>query len=101
MVHVFEFFSGIGGMRIALEEATRDLEMTVDKVSAFDTSPFVNRCYEHYFPESEVRRVNIETIKLKDLDGDSNMNIIWTMSPPCQPFTMTKGAKQLDIADGK
>jgi len=82
----------------------------------------VNSCYIHNFPytdkaaskkqaarrevsnqrkrrkidpdlESEcLRQANIESIKLSDLDGRGN---IWTMSPPCQPFTTTDAAKQL------
>jgi len=37
----------------------------------------------------------IEQLKVKDVEGAN----IWTMSPPCQPFTTTRNAKQKDSKD--
>lgn len=41
-----------------------------------------------------LHRVLIDGLKLSDVEGLSD---VWTMSPPCQPFTNTKGAHQLVI----
>mmetsp|Transcript_23947 Transcript_23947/g.36467 ORF Transcript_23947/g.36467 Transcript_23947/m.36467 type:complete len:426 (+) Transcript_23947:46-1323(+) len=38
----------------------------------------------------------VEQLKPKDMDGVAD---IWTMSPPCQPFTRTWNAKQRDSDD--
>ena len=103
-MRVLEFFSGIGGMHLSLEGALDSLS-TEKKTnltegtlsfSAFDTSDLVNQCYRKNFPCETVRQVNIETIKLVDLDGKAE---VWTMCPPCQPFTRTQNSKQLDLAD--
>ena len=93
---VVEFFSGIGGMRLALTGACDSIEnFELNNFKAIDTSELVNQVYRHNFPD-EPWQVNIESIKIKDLDGKAN---IWTMSPPCQPFTTTKDAKQLHSQD--
>ena len=100
-MRVFEFFSGIGGMRLSLQSAIEtsgafgtpppQLQFT-----AFDTSDIVNQCYRHNFPGEMVKQVNIESIKVENLDGKAE---IWTMSPPCQPFTTTANSKRLDVED--
>jgi tRNA (cytosine38-C5)-methyltransferase len=95
---VVEFFSGIGGMRLALSDATKNLQNSfpLKTFKAIDTSELVNQVYRHNFSNEEPWKVNIETIKVKDLEGKAN---IWTMSPPCQPFTTTKDSKQLHSLD--
>lgn len=94
---VIEFFSGIGGMRLALTDATKSVaEINLGAFKAIDTSELVNQVYRHNFNGEEPWKVNIETIKVNDLDGKSR---IWTMSPPCQPFTTTKDSKQLQSLD--
>ena len=94
---VVEFFSGIGGMRLALSDASNTLDnLSLGTFKAIDTSELVNQVYRHNFNGEEPWKVNIETIKVKDLDGKAR---IWTMSPPCQPFTTTKDSKQLHSLD--
>ncbi len=94
-------------MRLSLEGALRTLpedrsaELTANRAvtfTAFDTSDLVNQCYRLNFPGCTVRQVNIESLKMADLDGAAE---IWTMSPPCQPFTTTQNSKQLDMADNR
>lgn len=88
---VLEFFSGIGGMRSALQS-------TVENASfyAFDISLYANATYRHNFDE-EARTKLVEQLKSEELDRlEANL---WTLSPPCQPFTRTRGAKMLDDKD--
>lgn len=40
--------------------------------------------------------MNIEGLNSKELDGQADL---WTMSPPCQPFTKTKNSLRLDQED--
>lgn len=62
---VVEFFSGIGGMRLALRDATKDLEaFPLGAFKAVDTSELVNQVYRHNFSNEEPWKVNIETIKV-------------------------------------
>ena len=96
-----EFFSGIGGMRAAVESVLG----TDDLVScaAYEISEKANSAYRHNFPENEkekqsgfcVRTKLIEQLKVREIP-ESNL---WTLSPPCQPFTRTRMAKQLDLED--
>lgn len=102
---VFEFFSGIGGMRLGLPPMIRGLP--IEKICAYDISEVANKVYEHNFlsancktnnRKDELRRLAIDGLKIADVDGRSD---IWTMSPPCQPFTLTKGAHQRDHKDNR
>merc|ERR1712194_243451 len=45
---------------------------------------------------SKIHTKLIEQLKPEDVDGKAD---IWTMSPPCQPFTNTLHAKHRDIED--
>jgi site-specific DNA-cytosine methylase len=46
-----------------------------------------------------LKRVLIDTgLKLGDVDGKAD---IWTMSPPCQPYTTTHGARRRDALDNR
>jgi tRNA (cytosine38-C5)-methyltransferase len=68
-------------------------------VTSFDTSELVNQCYRLNFPgEAPPRQVNIESVKLAALEGAAD---VWTMSPPCQPFTTTANSKRLDVGDNR
>lgn len=78
-VDVLELFSGIGGFRLAMQAAVERMAqncpdgkkpaISASKYFAVDTSELVNQCYRHNFNGEEPFKVNIETIKLKDLDG--------------------------------
>ena len=45
---------------------------------------------------STLHNVLIEGVQVADLDGRAD---VWTMSPPCQPYTTTRGAHQKDELD--
>lgn len=96
-IRVIELFSGIGGMRLSLIAASLKLSSIV----AYDTSIVANACYSFNFSTTEngsdrLRRVNIEGINPNELDGQADL---WTMSPPCQPFTKTRHSLRLDQDD--
>jgi tRNA (cytosine38-C5)-methyltransferase len=100
---MIEFFSGIGGMRLAVENAlTQQSEQDDDASSvsfcqAYDiASLHANQTYENNFEKDLVCSKLVEQLKSKDLDGKADL---WTMSPQYQPFTATHGAKVLDIDD--
>lgn len=150
-----ELFSGIGGMRISLQNATElfnrfnsnshlNVNYVLRHVLSIDTSRVVNHCYRYNFTRTVqgktsklkkkvevgrkdeeqnekvkrqkmdnfemlpaavardynrlevLKQANIESINIEELDGMGN---VWTMSPPCQPFTTTDQAKQLGSGD--
>lgn len=118
---VAEFFSGIGGMRLSLPSCINGLPIT--HVTAFDVSAAANSVYALNFEgqnegaerelgagaalaggrlgsrvRSRLRRVLVDGLTLRELDGCYD---IWTLSPPCQPFTTTRGAKRLDNKDNR
>ncbi|XP_050070477.1 tRNA (cytosine(38)-C(5))-methyltransferase [Anopheles maculipalpis] len=88
---VLELFSGIGGMRMALEYAGKPFTI----VSAIDVNPIANSIYSHNFSDKTVRNGNILSLsgeKITKLRVDTIL-----MSPPCQPFT--RNGKFNDIND--
>ena len=119
-LRLMEFFSGIGGMRLAVEQALQEIDDEegghggmVDPAvpfrtscQAYDISLHANRCYQHNFirkdgstrsqVDDKVSTKLVEQLKAVDLDGKADL---WTMSPPCQPFTSTRGSKGLDMDD--
>ncbi|KAJ2683736.1 hypothetical protein GGH99_004267 [Coemansia sp. RSA 1285] len=81
VLRVVEFYSGIGGMHFALKEAHIDSHV----VHAFDINTVANHVYRHNFPDVPVMQRNIESLPMtlfESLKAD-----LWTMSPPCQPYT--------------
>jgi len=102
-ISVFEFFSGIGGMRLALPSQIADIP--IRRVTAFDCSDNPNSVYKFNFElndrdgfETHLLPVLINGLTLGEVDGKAD---VWTMSPPCQPFTTTKHARQLDSEDNR
>ncbi|KAJ4458804.1 putative dna methyltransferase-2 [Paratrimastix pyriformis] len=79
-LRVLEFFSGIGGMRMGLELSGIPTHI----VCAFDTNTVANTAYKASFGETP-RAGDICSLTTKKLDAwDAD---VWTMSPPCQPYT--------------
>ncbi|KAJ1765224.1 hypothetical protein IW140_006465 [Coemansia sp. RSA 1813] len=81
VLRVAEFYSGIGGMHFALREARLDSHV----VRAFDINTVANSVYKHNFPAVPVMQRSIESLPMtlfEALRAD-----LWTMSPPCQPYT--------------
>mmetsp|Transcript_4547 Transcript_4547/g.8763 ORF Transcript_4547/g.8763 Transcript_4547/m.8763 type:complete len:392 (-) Transcript_4547:13-1188(-) len=116
-IKMVEFFSGIGGMRFGVEQALKILDksgtMKISGCQAYEISIYANNTYSYNFdhevvmPNSKesvskkncdfgVRTKLVEQLKPSDLDGKADL---WTMSPPCQPFTTTRNAKQRDSDD--
>ncbi|XP_035210068.1 tRNA (cytosine-5-)-methyltransferase-like isoform X2 [Stegodyphus dumicola] len=87
---LMELYSGIGGMRYAIEAAGIPFEI----VAAFDINPFVNKIYCHNFGFHHLSR-NILSLTAAEVEC-LKVDII-TLSPPCQPFTRV-GLKR-DIED--
>ena len=87
---VFEFFSGIGGMHEALSQLNN---INISKIFPFDINQNANLTYFTNF-KINPNAISIESFSLTDYENliknnltNNNIKIVWTMSPPCQPFT--------------
>lgn len=88
LLPVIEFYSGIGGMRAALQECQHGAAWEV--VMAIDVNEKANKVYKHAWRKTstsnsgnDLKCKGIEHLTAADLDGLAKL---WTMSPPCQPF---------------
>jgi len=94
-----KFNIGIGGMRCSLPNS-----ITIASITAFDVSNVPNDVYAENFDSDssteigELRRILVDGLKIHEVDGIAD---IWTMSPPCQPFTETRNANRLDDRDNR
>jgi hypothetical protein len=104
-IKVFEFFSGIGGMRLALPNEIHGIP--IKKITAIDCSDPANNVYAENFHnekhqshhlDGNLMRILIDGLKLNEVDGQFD---VMTLSPPCQPFTTTRDAHQLDEKDNR
>eukprot|EP00397_Hematodinium_sp_SG-2012_P013111 GEMP01013304.1.p1 GENE.GEMP01013304.1~~GEMP01013304.1.p1 ORF type:complete len:611 (+),score=132.00 GEMP01013304.1:244-2076(+) len=77
---VLELFCGIGGMRLALSYAGFKVEPVAVDIN--DDCLFV---YEHNWPRSVLVRKTISSLSLEWFRAQHCS--IWTMSPPCQPYS--------------
>merc|ERR1712126_111373 len=92
-LRILEFYSGIGGMHYALSRTSVSFQV----VGAFDINTSANFVYKHNFPKANLLQKNIEGLQvnyLEDLAAD-----VWTMSPPCQPYT--RQGKQEESRDAR
>lgn len=111
-IRMLEFFSGIGGMRISVEKALRLLNQenkrsyVLESCRAYDISLHANNVYYYNFCGSSNKASDsvctklVEQLKPKDI-SPLRANL-WTMSPPCQPFTTNgegRGKQRLDASD--
>ena len=117
-IRMLEFFSGIGGMRLSLEKAlsllNKDAHQTnriyaLESCRAYDISLHANNVYHYNFcSNADTNNKNtdsvctklVEQLKPKDI-APLHANL-WTMSPPCQPFTTSgegRGKQRLDATD--
>ncbi|CAO3648533.1 unnamed protein product [Cunninghamella blakesleeana] len=78
---VLEFYSGIGGMHYAAQLAGWEYEI----LQAFDINNVANNIYKHNFEKKLVSQKLIETMNVDYYDNFKAD--VWTMSPPCQPYT--------------
>lgn len=87
---VVEFYSGIGGWHYA----TRETGLNLKIIAAVDINTTANKVYKHNFPNTKVLQRNILGLSAEELD--SFLADLFTLSPPCQPFTR-QGKNEDDI----
>ncbi|ORX44412.1 hypothetical protein DM01DRAFT_1312425 [Hesseltinella vesiculosa] len=80
---VLEFYSGIGGMHYASLLANWDCRI----LKAFDVNDIANRIYGYNFGNETIGQHLIEG--LDAMYFDNWRADVWTLSPPCQPYTRT------------
>ncbi|THH17188.1 hypothetical protein EW146_g3573 [Bondarzewia mesenterica] len=89
-IRALEFYSGIGGLRLAFEQSSIRGEV----VRAFDWDQTACQVYAANHGHSIVQKVDISTLCVSDLGQDAVD--LWLLSPACQPYTvlnpLTKGA---------
>ena len=153
---MIEFFSGIGGMRLAVEGALtrvgsgyhedddvlgdddddnnnkeeessssssssrriqglqqeqpkgrqRRRKRRISRCHAYDISQYANQTYLYNHVPTQDNNGNNHgsttvSTKLVEQLRDIPKADLWTLSPPCQPFTTTRGAKSLDVDDAR
>ena len=86
-----EFYAGVGGWHMAVKLSR--LHITI--VAAVDINTTANAVYKHNFPTTRHLQRNICGLSAKDLDAFGAD--IFTLSPPCQPFT--RQGKKADSND--
>ena len=93
---VLELFAGIGGMRLALESI-----VSAETLSfvAVEVSEPCRLAYESNFAGSHIVNRNVEQLPKAWFDTLGAQ--LWTLSPPCQPFTNTLDARQQDADDAR
>jgi tRNA (cytosine38-C5)-methyltransferase len=89
---VLELFAGIGGMRQAFSQ----LPTGGTRFIAVECSEPCRKTYRHNFADAPIDKM-IERLSREWLD--SVAADVWTMSPPCQPFTTSLDARNLDDDD--
>ena len=102
---VFDFFSGIGGFHHALLSSNsnekENKKTSIKKIFPFDVNTNANIIYNHNFSISP-STCTLESLKLNEYNklcekhGIVGSEIIWFMSPPCQPFTSLGNQRDLD-----
>ncbi len=82
-----ELYSGIGGMRYSLQRAAPTLH---HQVTAVDVNTVANAVYAHNCGEQPLT-LSLERAAPAQLSGFQ----LWTLSPPCQPYTTTANSLQV------
>ena len=80
-LRLVEFYAGVGGWHVSVKLSGVD----IDVVAALDINTTANAVYRHNFPHTPLLQRNICGLSTRDLDS-FNADI-FTLSPPCQPFT--------------
>jgi tRNA (cytosine38-C5)-methyltransferase len=121
-LRVLEFYSGIGGMRSALEQlrvrggtssggggggggglggggsgSERLRVAGAVFVGAHDVSTAANQVYALNYPPHRASQKPIESLSAGRLDALGAD--VWLMSPPCQPYTRQRSAQRADTRD--
>ena len=88
-----EFYAGMGTMRWSLERALEsDVGASVTALASIDNSEVANAVYLANYPDENasgvLMRRNIEHLSsVETLDARFGGADVWTLSPPCQPYT--------------
>ncbi|VDN23579.1 unnamed protein product [Dibothriocephalus latus] len=80
-MRVLELYSGIGGMHLALSASSLEFEV----VKALDINDTANNVYNSAHPGKLAYNRTLESLSESECLGLKAD--LWTMSPPCQPFT--------------
>jgi tRNA (cytosine38-C5)-methyltransferase len=112
-IRAVEFFSGTGGLQLSLCKACQSLgrEYTID--CAIDINGRAVAAYSHNFPSHRMIRKTIDHLSSTQLnpqksrwnDAASQLSlsnddeIVWLMSPPCQPFVLN--GRNADTQDNR
>ncbi len=90
-LRVVEFYAGVGGWHFALKHSGLNASI----IAAIDINTTANNFYKYNFPMTNHLQRNICGFTARDLDSFSAD--VFTLSPPCQPFT--RQGKQGDNED--
>ena len=95
---VFEFFSGIGGMHEALKFQQNNINII--EIFPFDINQNCNVTYKYNFNITPYN-ISLESFSINDYENffkniKNPHKILWTLSPPCQPFTRQGNQKGLE-----
>ncbi|KAJ7585783.1 S-adenosyl-L-methionine-dependent methyltransferase [Mycena floridula] len=81
-MQVLEFYSGIGGLHLALKRSKANGSV----LRAFDWDQTACQVYEANYGSTTVQKTDISTLAASDLDSlDAKL---WLLSPACQPYTV-------------
>ena len=110
-VHLIEFFSGIGGMRLGVEKACQESSSSdghsrswsLLSCVALEIADNANKIYRHNFVETASSSSQSSCLICQEIQRVNSVPWanLWTMSPPCQPFCSKPGAKHLDMEDSR
>ncbi|GMR48004.1 hypothetical protein PMAYCL1PPCAC_18199 [Pristionchus mayeri] len=103
-INAIEFYCGIGGTHFALKGKGVEYTLThalssvfpglskpINVIAAFDINTTTNSIYKCNFPATKLYQNNIQGLSAASLDKFDAQ--LWTMSPPCQPFTLKGNLK--------
>ncbi|KAF9014545.1 S-adenosyl-L-methionine-dependent methyltransferase [Hymenopellis radicata] len=91
MISAVEFYSGIGGLHLALSRCS--LPQPVQILASYDWDQTACRVYHHNFPSTSCRRTDISVLSPDDIPVAD----LWLLSPACQPYTtLNPNAKGAD-----
>ncbi|KIK16252.1 hypothetical protein PISMIDRAFT_686491 [Pisolithus microcarpus 441] len=82
MVTAIEFYSGIGGLHLALSRS----QIPATVIAAYDWDPIACQVYAVNHGSNVVHKADISTLtaaRLSQLQAD-----LWLLSPACQPYTV-------------
>ncbi|KAI6137030.1 S-adenosyl-L-methionine-dependent methyltransferase [Pisolithus sp. B1] len=82
MVRAIEFYSGIGGLHLALSRS----QTPATVIAAYDWDPIASQVYTVNYGPNVIHKADISTLtaaRLSHFQAD-----LWLLSPACQPYTI-------------